>query len=73
MLLLQGEDLQPVQKLMQTIQTFFNKVKRLDITSDDRSIDDILDAIDYLLFKKFSFQNILEITLCSASALVYTL
>ena len=60
MLLLQGEDLQPVQKLMQTIQTIFNKVNSLDITSDDRSIDDILDAGDYLL---------LGVPLCPASAL----
>ena len=34
------------------IQTFLNKVKRWSIISDDRSIADILDGIDYGLFKK---------------------
>ena len=33
------------------IQAFLNKVKRWSIISDDRSIDDIWDGIDYGLFK----------------------
>ena len=49
MLLLLGGDLQPLQNAM---QAFLNKVKRWSIISDDRSIDDILDGIDYGLFKK---------------------
>ena len=39
------------------IQAFLNKVKRWGSISDDRSIDDILDWIDYGLFKKMQFTN----------------
>ena len=39
------------------IQAFLNKVKRWSIISDDRSIDDILDGMDYGLFNKMQFSN----------------
>ena len=40
------------------IQAFLNKIKRWSIISDGRSIDDILDRINYgLLKKKCSFPN----------------
>ena len=39
------------------MQAFRNKVKRWGIISDDRSIDDILDEIDYGLFKQMQFSN----------------
>ena len=38
------------------IQAFLNKVKRWGIVSGDRSIDDILDEINYDLLIKCIFQ-----------------
>ena len=39
------------------MQAYLNKVKKWGIISDDTSIDDILDEIDYGLFKKMQFSN----------------
>ena len=45
-MLLLGGNLQQLQN------AFLNKVKRWGIISDDRSIDDIWDEIDYFLFNR---------------------
>ena len=49
------------------IQAFLNKVKRWGIISDDRSIDDIFDEIDYGSFKKIrlSHHHIFPYACCS--------
>ena len=39
------------------IQAFLNNVKRWSLISNDRNIADILDGIDYGLFKKMQFYN----------------
>ena len=39
------------------IQAYLNKVKRRGIISEDRSIADILDGIDYGLFRKMQFSS----------------
>ena len=40
-----------------SIKIFLTKVKRLGISTEDNSIVDVLDSVDYNLFKKSQFSN----------------